>query len=205
MTKIVALGISGSPRKGNSEELLDFFLSEISSLGAEVKKIPLREFSFSGCISCRRCLTQGECCLSDDFKEKIVPELLKADVIVLATPVYFDNVSWLLKAFMDRTWCLRGMLSKKVGGGIAVGRGYGIDLALAAIHSWALKHEMILCHRGVRGIAFEKGEISQDERAKKNCRRMAFLLYEITKLLKERAIGGTFRSLRLLGGLVKDF
>jgi len=56
---------------------------------------------------------------------------------------------------------------------------------LAAIHSWMLKHEMILCHRGVRGIAFERGEISKDERAKRDAKRMASILYELAKILKE--------------------
>ncbi len=195
MPKLKALGICGSPRKGNSEELLEFFLEEISSLGCLTEKILLRELSFSGCISCRSCLFDGECKLRDDFSEKIVPKLLEADIIVLSSPVYFDNVTWLMKAFMDRTWPLRGKLRKKVGGGIVVGRGYGLDMALAEIHSWMLKHEIVICHRGVRGIAFKTGEILKDERAKKDAKRMAKAIYEVAEAIK---IGKGLREISLL-------
>ncbi|RLE30760.1 flavodoxin family protein, partial [Candidatus Acetothermia bacterium] len=66
---------------------------------------------------------------------EIYPKLLAADALILATPVFFNNVTSTLKAFMDRTWCLRGKLRNKIGGAIAVGRRYGIEAALEAINA----------------------------------------------------------------------
>jgi len=63
---------------------------------------------------------------------------------VLGSPVYFNNVSSILKAFIDRTWCLRGKLRNKIGAAIVVGRGYGMDSAITAINAFFLKHEIIV-------------------------------------------------------------
>ena len=67
--------------------------------------------------------------------ELISPMLFESDVIVLGSPVYFNNVSAQMKAFMDRTWCIRGRLRNKIGGAIAVGRRYGIESAITAINA----------------------------------------------------------------------
>lgn len=52
--------------------------------------------------------------------------LLESDAIVLGSPVYFNNVSAQMKAFMDRTWCMRGRLKNKIGGALVVGKRYRI-------------------------------------------------------------------------------
>ena len=64
-----------------------------------------------------------------------------------------------MKAFMDRTWCIKGKLRNKIGGAIVVGRRYGIESAITAINAFFLKHEMTPANRGVCGIAFEEGEL----------------------------------------------
>jgi multimeric flavodoxin WrbA len=103
--------------------------------------------------------------IDDDMTKVLIPILLKADVIVLGSPVYFNNVSAQLKAFMDRTWCLRGKLKNKIGGAIVVGRRDGIESAIVAINSFFLKHEMIPANRGVYGLAFKEEEIKEDKEA----------------------------------------
>jgi len=185
-----ALGICGSPRtRGNTEIMLGFVLGELKSLGAETETINVCRMNIRPCTSCRTCVTTGKCCVDDDMTRVVVPKLLSADIVVVASPVYFNNVSACTKAFIDRTWCLRGKLRNKVGGGVVVGRGYGLELALAAIHSFMLKHEMIVCHRGVSCRAYELGEALSDKRAIKDAKRLASRLYELAAIIRSENTG----------------
>ncbi len=173
------VGICGSPRRGgNTEYLLRLALEEAEKGGAEAKPILLCDKEIKPCYACRLCVEKGECCVQDDMCE-IYPKLLEADALILATPVFFNNVTSPLKAFMDRTWCLRGKLRNKIGGAIAVGRRYGIEAALEAINAFFLKHEMIPANRGVSGFAYEKGEIEEDEVALADARRLARRILEL--------------------------
>jgi len=116
----------------------------------------------------------------------IIPKLLSADGLIVASPVYFNNVSACVKIFMDRTWCLRGKLRDVVGGGIVVGRGYGAELALAAIHAFMLKHEMVLGTRGVTGFAYEKGDIRKDVEAFKWATKLVDRMYDLMYRIKQK-------------------
>ena len=111
--------------------------------------------------------------------ENIMPRLFKSDAIVLGTPVFFNNVSATLKAFIDRTWCSRGKLKNKIGGAVVVGRKYGAESAITAINSFFLKHDMIVANRGVCGVAFHTEEIVQDAEAIKATRKLGERMKEL--------------------------
>lgn len=110
------LGILGSPRiNSNCGMLLDEFLSGAASEGAEVKKISLGKMDFKGCISCGGCDKTGVCILKDDMTS-VYSQIKQADVIVLASPVYFAGITSQLKAMIDRfqsEWVARFMLKKR--------------------------------------------------------------------------------------------
>ena len=96
------LAIFGSPRAGgNSDILLKRFLEGAESGGAEIVPLYLREKSFSPCREIYACLKDGECCLQDDMQQ-IYPLLREADVIVLASPIFFYGVTAQVKAMIDR-------------------------------------------------------------------------------------------------------
>ena len=178
------LAFSGSPRKGgNTDILAKIFLDQVNAMGAETELVRLCDYEISPCASCRLCVNTGKCVLEDGMG-KLYPKLLEADGILIASPVYFNNVSAQTKAFMDRTWCLKGKLKWKVGGAIVVGRRYGHELALNAIHSFFLKHEMILAYRGVVSFAFEKGEALNDKKAIECTKYLARSMVELIKKLK---------------------
>jgi multimeric flavodoxin WrbA len=153
--------ISGSPRKKSNTDYLLKYLQSL--IGGEF--IKLTDYKIEPCIACWACIKSSVCMIDDDMTKVLIPILLKADVIVLGSPVYFNNVSAQLKAFMDRTWCLRGKLKNKIGGAIVVGRRDGIESAIVAINSFFLKHEMIPANRGVYGLAFKEEEIKEDKEA----------------------------------------
>lgn len=102
MTKKVLI-ISSSPRKGgNSDLLCDQFAKGAQEAGHEVEKISLREHKINYCTGCGVCNETHRCVQKDDMAP-LLDKMLAADVIVLATPVYFYSMDGQLKTFIDRT------------------------------------------------------------------------------------------------------
>ena len=181
------LCVSGSPRpEGNTDYLLRMLVSEV---GGEI--IRLADCQFAHCTACWSCREAGRCVFNDDMTAKIVPRLLASDAVVLGSPIFFNNVTADMKAFMDRTWCLRGKLRNKIGGGIVVGRRYGAESAISAMNSFFLKHDMIAANRGVTGLAFVKGEIAHDAEAISATQNLARRIEELVSFT-----GGSDRPTR---------
>jgi len=171
--------ISGSPRKkSNTDYLLKYLQSLIGG-----QFIKLTDCKIEPCKSCWACEKSCICMIDDDMTNILTPILLKADVIVLGSPVYFNNVSAQLKIFMDRTWCIRGKLKNKIGGAIVVGRRDGIESAIVAINSFFLKHEMIPANRGVYGLAFKEEEIKESKETIELIKRLRDRIKELAEIL----------------------
>ncbi len=104
MNELTVLGICGSPRKGNSEYLLQQSLESAKSVRPE--SIKTVSYSFRGknmkpCIACGRCAEKGECIHKDDFVE-LNDLWLGADVIIYSVPVYHMSIPGQVKCFIDR-------------------------------------------------------------------------------------------------------
>ena len=94
--------ISSTPRVGgNSEVLANEFAKGAIESGHSVEIIKLREYNLKYCIGCYSCHKTGKCVFNDGMQD-LSEKLLKADVIVFATPVYFYSMSGWLKVFIDR-------------------------------------------------------------------------------------------------------
>ncbi len=94
--------ISGSPRKGgNSDMLCDQFMKGAISAGHTVEKIRLAEKKIGFCLGCGACNQTHRCIQKDDMTE-LLDKMVMADVIVLATPVYFYTMNGQMKTFIDR-------------------------------------------------------------------------------------------------------
>ncbi len=97
------LVISASPRKGgNSDLLCDEFVRGATEAGHEVEKIRLAEKNVGFCSGCYACQKLKRC-FKDDDANALIEKMLSADVIVLATPVYFYSMDAQLKALIDRS------------------------------------------------------------------------------------------------------
>ncbi len=95
--------ISASPRKnGNSDILCDRFAQGAQESGHRVEKIFLTSKQIGYCRGCGVCNATHQCVQKDDMTE-ILDKLVAADVIVLATPVYFYSMDGQMKTFIDRT------------------------------------------------------------------------------------------------------
>lgn len=104
MQKVLVL--SSSPRKGgNSDTLCDQFIKGAQESGNDVEKIYLRNKRINYCTGCGTCNLQKPCPQKDDAAE-VIDKMVKADVIVLATPVYFYTMSAQMKTLIDRS-CAR--------------------------------------------------------------------------------------------------
>ncbi len=101
--RIVA--VLGSPRpQGNSAILAQKFLDAAREQGAEVQVYSLNQMTFKGCQACLACKTKGEACVLEDELAPVLAAVKAANVLVLASPVYFGDISAQLKAFFDRTY-----------------------------------------------------------------------------------------------------
>ncbi len=100
MTRIVA--INGSPRKrGNTDTVLDAFLRGAEEAGAFVSKQYLVDIDHKNCKGCNACHRNGKCVITDDLTP-VFAEVLAADVLVLASPIYSMTVTAEMKSFIDR-------------------------------------------------------------------------------------------------------
>lgn len=104
------LVISGSPIKdGNTALLIEWFAQGARSVGSSVEIIRAVDLEYKevGCTSCRVCqqIVEYRCVIEDEVSD-CVARFLKADVIVMASPLYFYGASSQLKAVMDRMFSL---------------------------------------------------------------------------------------------------
>lgn len=103
MSKKVLI-VAGSPRKqGNSDMLCDSFRKGAEESGHNVDKIYVHDQKIGPCKACYGCIETGICVQKDDMAD-ILEQIMGADVIVLATPVYFYSVNGQLKTLIDRTF-----------------------------------------------------------------------------------------------------
>jgi arsenate reductase len=100
---MLVLGFQGSPRKkGNTAFLLTNFMQAIEKLGAQTRMIEVTQKNIIPCREYVVCERKGYCPIDDDVKTEIYPLIRQAEVIVLASPIFFFNMTAQLKAVVDR-------------------------------------------------------------------------------------------------------
>jgi len=111
------LSFMGSPRiKGNTDILLDYMLEAAQSEGAIIKNVKLITLKYRGCIECGDCDSTGICSLKDDFTP-LYDEIVSADAIVIASPIFFYNITSLTQMAIERAqalWVAKYRLKKQL-------------------------------------------------------------------------------------------
>lgn len=105
--KIIVL-YGGARKKGNTATAAGWVEEELSSMGHEVEAIYLCEKEIKPCLACGKCkesLDRVGCIQKDDAAE-ILDTMVKADAVLLTSPLYFWGVAGPLKTFIDRTFSL---------------------------------------------------------------------------------------------------
>ncbi len=101
--KVLAINASPHRDKGNTALILNPFLDGMRENGAEVEVLYTKTMEIKPCLGCLKCWVKnpGVCVLKDDM-DPVLPKIREADVLVFATPLYWDGVSGPMKMFMDR-------------------------------------------------------------------------------------------------------
>jgi multimeric flavodoxin WrbA len=130
------VAVIGSPRRhGNTATLVDAALEELEHSGCDCARIVLSKLRIDACDGHENC-GERESCPHDDDMAAVLDTVYAADGLILATPIYYENVSGQMKTFMDRNatrYYHEEWLAPKVVGLIAVAAESSADDTLAAM------------------------------------------------------------------------
>jgi multimeric flavodoxin WrbA len=180
------LAIVGSPRpKGNTNYLIDRALEEVSKLGIVTEKIVLSDFQMNPCLGHDNCASLGSCLQKDDTSA-ILEKFCQADGVILATPVYYFNVTAQMKTFMDRTYFLytKSIKSRaKTVGIIVVANSEGIEDTLHTMRqfvdeSFDIEDSQMLI---VTGYAGRLGDVKNNSMLVADARNLGKRMVEVLK------------------------
>jgi multimeric flavodoxin WrbA len=122
------LVVFSSPRKkGNSNTLARRIIKGAESAGAMVESVFLHGMDISPCNACYACQKKdSQGCAIDDEMQTIYPKLVESDTWVIASPVYWFNMSAQTKLFMDRCFALMAYRGNPFAGKrVAIAMSYG--------------------------------------------------------------------------------
>jgi Multimeric flavodoxin WrbA len=166
------IGFVGSPRKkGNTQLLVEKVLTGSAAVGAETKIYNLNDLNIKSCQACNFCKTHDHCIQKDDMTQ-LYEELIKADAVVIGSPIYMGYVSAQTKLFLDRLYAFfnPGAVSRLPRGKkgalvFAQGGGYDIevlnDLAKRINGLFGIEFKGIVGGNGMNelGIVENNGEL----------------------------------------------
>jgi multimeric flavodoxin WrbA len=186
------LGINCSPRKGgNTELLIKEVFKALDKEGIKTELFQLGGKKVNGCIACMKCRKEkdGKCHQKNEVINSCIDKMVKADAIIIGSPVYFSDLTTEAKALIDISgYALRGTgapLRRKPGAAVIAVRRAGAIHAFDSINHFFLINEMIIPGSSYWNIAIgrEKGEVLQDEEGMKTMKvlgeNMAWLLGKI--------------------------
>jgi multimeric flavodoxin WrbA len=175
------LGISGSPRRdGNTDIVVRRALDVISehrSLSTEFLRVA--DYNIKHCEGCRKCMKTGECAIKDDDFSLVLDKLMRADLIVIGAPVYWNSPPGVMKDFIDRShgfYIDRRRLAGKKVGIISVATEGGFE-PHEKILSWVRIYGAEIIGK-TRIYAREKGEVLQRPSEISKVDKFAVLLAE---------------------------
>jgi len=134
-----AVAVVGSPRlNGNTVRVVDEVLAELGRRAVECDKIMLGEQRIAPCrghVTCKGL----DACLLDDDAAAVLDRVYRADCLILASPVYYEDVSAQMKTFIDRNayyFYRDAWLRARAVGLIAVTKVTGIEETLATMRRY---------------------------------------------------------------------
>jgi len=96
--------LNGSPRpKGNTKQMIDAFSAGAAQAGHQVDTVDVCRKNIHGCLACEYCHTKGRgVCIQKDDMQEIYDLLREAEMLVIASPIYYHGISGQLKCVIDR-------------------------------------------------------------------------------------------------------
>lgn len=184
------VGICGSCRKdSNSEYLMNFALDPFYREGMEVRIHKVGNLNLHPCIGCERCRKEDKCYIEDDIKY-IYDDLYWTDAVIIASPVYYRNITSKLATILERAYAYQNNrpLEGKLGAAIAVGRGTGggQSIVLSVIHNWLLSAGALCVPgelNGLSAVADGPGDILKDQRKIDQATKLGENLLKFSKII----------------------
>ena len=186
------LGINCSPRKGgNTEILIREVFKPLEKEGIKTDFFQLGGKKVNGCIACMKCKKKadGICHQDNDVINECIAKMIKADAIIIGSPVYYADLTAEAKALLEVSgYAIRGagnLLRRKVGAGVIAVRRAGAIHACDSINHFFQINEMIIPGSSYWNLAIgrEKGEVLKDEEGMNTMKilgeNMAWLLKKI--------------------------
>lgn len=117
MSGELCVGIACSPRKGgNTDILMKLAMEELRSHGADTETVYLADIKYSPCMACEGCYNTGRCVIRDGAGP-VFDKILRADMLILAAPIFSMGICAHAKMFIDRAqqfWAARYVLGRPV-------------------------------------------------------------------------------------------
>jgi len=186
------LGINCSPRKGgNTEILINEVFKALEKEDIKTEFFQLGGKDVNGCIACMKCRKKkdGFCHQKNEVINKCIERILKADAIIIGSPVYNADITADAKAFLEvASFALGGAgkpLKHMPGAAVVAVRRAGAMHAFDSINHFFLINEMIIPGSSYWNIAIgrEKGEVLKDEEGMRTMKvlgeNMAWLLKKL--------------------------
>jgi multimeric flavodoxin WrbA len=135
------VGINGSARKdGNTAAMVRWVFNELEKEGIETELVQLAGKKVAGCAACYQCFVKANrrCAVETDALNDILAKMDQADAVILASPVYFANITSEIKALIDRAGLVSmangHMFARKVGAAVVAARRGGAIFAFDALN-----------------------------------------------------------------------
>lgn len=166
------LAINGSARKdGNTAILIHTVFEELQKEGIETEMVQLSGTLIAPCQACWACGGQKNCVHPNDPFQGLFEKMLRADGILLGSPVYTANISANMQAFLERASVVADMnrdetlLQHKVGAAVVAARRGGALNALDAMHHFFMLQTMFIVGSSYWPMAYGRlpGEVQKDE------------------------------------------
>ena len=190
--KVIAF--NGSARKdGNTAIMARWVFEELEKEGIETELYQMKGKQINGCIACYKCFENQNqrCAVKKDDVNECIEKMLAADAIILASPVYFSDVTAQIKALIDRAGMTaianNAMFRRKLGASVVVARRGGASHTFASLNNFFFISQMIVPGSNYwnMGFGLDKGDVEKDEEAQGTMRtlgqNMAWLLKQIEK------------------------
>ena len=187
------LGINCSPRKGgNTELLIHEVFKTLEKEGIKTELFQLGGKEVNGCIACMKCRKKkdGFCHQKNEVINKCIERILKADAIIIGSPVYNADITADAKAFLEVSSFALGGAGKPLkhmpGAAVVAVRRAGAIHAFDSINHFFLINEMIIPGSSYWNIAIgrEKGEVLKDEEGMKTAWNFGKNMASVLKKLK---------------------
>ena len=99
------LVVTGSPRKGSNTDLMaSAFAEGAQEAGHDVTVRHLHEHKVEPCLACEYCFAHDGTCVQKDAMNELLADVDAADALVVASPIYWFDVSAQSKCFIDRLY-----------------------------------------------------------------------------------------------------